>query len=278
MLQCDPGQPPDHGFTIGCDGVLAYHGQTVFYECETGDNNETDLSLGPSGAQCRTVTLVSDGCRPPAGSCPPSPPAGPADPSPSCQPGCASVTSTVHPLPWDLPPPARDCPIVGPGILHDSPQLLVPIDRANPAKAYMPSTYGQVSANVSTVFNFDIPWSWAGKSCKVFFSLPTLDQLGDGLVYFRLGGTGAMKFARVAPPASPDTTFQDVFGPTPGASRVEFAEATLVPGTVYVFDSFACLAGHTISYLMTEPEGQDTSLVYTQQTPPPHLGFFIAAC
>lgn len=283
VLQCDAGQPPDHGFGIGCDGVLAYHGQTVFYECETGDDDETDLSLGPSGAQCRTVTLVSDGCRPPVCSCTSSPPvATTVAPSPSYQPGCAPVApvaSTARPLPSVLPSPARDCPVMAPGTLYDAPRLLVPVDRAHPTKAYGPSAHGQVSANASTVFNFDIPWSWAGQSCRAFFSLPTLAQLGDGSgddLY--LGGTGAVAFARVAPPAAPDTTFQDVLGNAPGTERVDLGATYLVPGTTYVVESFACLAGQTITYLATASEGQDALLVYTQGAPPVLLGLFIATC
>ena len=278
VLQCDAGQPPDHGFTIGCDGVLAYHGQTGFYECETGEDDETDLSLGPSGAQCRTVTLVSDGCRPPVCSCSSSPPATPAVPSPSYQPGCAAAVSTARPLPSVLPPPARDCPVLETGTLYDPPRLLVPVDHANPAKAYGPSAYGQVSPNVSTVFNFDIPWSWAGQSCKAIFSLPTFAQLGDGGGDLYFDGTGAVAFARVSLPAAPETTFQDVFGNTPGVKRVDLGAAYLVPGTTYVIESFACLAGQTITYLATDPEGQDTSLVYAQGTPPVLLGLFIATC
>lgn len=280
MLQCDVGQPPDHGFGIGCDGVLAYHGQTVFYECETGDEDETDLSLGPSGAQCRTVTLVSDGCRPPVCSCTSSPPVASTVASPSYQPGCAPVASTPRPLPSVLPSPARDCPVMAPGTGYDAPRLLVPVDRANPAKAYGPSARGQVSANASTVFNFDMPWSWAGRSCKAFFSLPAVAQLGEEASGdLLLGGAAAVAFARVAPRAAPDTTFQDVLGHAPGAEqRVDLGAAYLVPGTTYVVESFACLPGQTVTYLATEPEGHDTLLVYTQGTPPLLLGLFIATC
>ncbi|KXJ89550.1 ubiquitin 3 binding protein But2 C-terminal domain-domain-containing protein [Microdochium bolleyi] len=64
LLQCDPGQMPDHGHEIGCDGQLAFRGQTTFYQCETGDGDQVNIYTLPSGVRCNYVTLVADDCRP----------------------------------------------------------------------------------------------------------------------------------------------------------------------------------------------------------------------
>ncbi|OAR00066.1 hypothetical protein LLEC1_07592, partial [Akanthomyces lecanii] len=40
VLQCDEGQVPDGGFTIGCDGTVSWNGQTTFFECATGEQGQ----------------------------------------------------------------------------------------------------------------------------------------------------------------------------------------------------------------------------------------------
>ncbi|KAI1271262.1 hypothetical protein F5Y07DRAFT_24710 [Xylaria sp. FL0933] len=63
-LQCDKNQPPDHGFQIGCDGSLSFNGQTVFYECPTGQGDEVNIYLRPNGDQCHEITIQADNCAP----------------------------------------------------------------------------------------------------------------------------------------------------------------------------------------------------------------------
>ncbi|KAI1748745.1 ubiquitin 3 binding protein But2 C-terminal domain-containing protein [Xylaria castorea] len=65
VLQCDVGQTPEPGFSIGCDdGTVSHNGQTTFYECETGADNLTMIYLGPNGSRCSEITLHADGCYP----------------------------------------------------------------------------------------------------------------------------------------------------------------------------------------------------------------------
>ncbi|KAI1423187.1 ubiquitin 3 binding protein But2 C-terminal domain-containing protein [Xylaria sp. FL1777] len=63
-LQCDKNQPPDHGFQIGCDGSLSFNGQSVFYECPTGQGDEVNIYLRPNGDQCHEITIQADSCAP----------------------------------------------------------------------------------------------------------------------------------------------------------------------------------------------------------------------
>ncbi|KAG8423375.1 hypothetical protein J3458_000276 [Metarhizium acridum] len=71
VLQCDTNQPPDSGFKVGCDGKVSYHGKTTFYQCETGDDDQYNIYLGPNnGINCGEVTLAADGCH---ARCPPPP-------------------------------------------------------------------------------------------------------------------------------------------------------------------------------------------------------------
>jgi hypothetical protein len=89
QFQYDVGATRITGFNVGCDGTIAYHGKTTFYECQTVDSvsspsssherlltpsqSEANIYTIPSGTNCGEITLKVDGCY---SSCPaPSPPA-----------------------------------------------------------------------------------------------------------------------------------------------------------------------------------------------------------
>ncbi len=65
VLQCDVGQVPEAGFGIGCDGAVAFRGQTTFYGCDTGADGLYMIYLGPPhGSRCGEIALRADGCYP----------------------------------------------------------------------------------------------------------------------------------------------------------------------------------------------------------------------
>ncbi|KAI1349289.1 ubiquitin 3 binding protein But2 C-terminal domain-containing protein [Xylaria sp. FL0043] len=95
-LQCDKNQPPDHGFQIGCDGSLSFNGQTVFYECPTGQGDEVNIYLRPNGDQCHEITIQADNCAPstcPAGGIGPG--GGGAGPAPGATNSPTSPSATT---------------------------------------------------------------------------------------------------------------------------------------------------------------------------------------
>ncbi|KAK8075477.1 hypothetical protein PG997_010140 [Apiospora hydei] len=296
VLQCDPSQQLSHGFEIGCDGNVTFSGQSTFFACKTDDS--ANIYLEPNGAQCQPVTLASDGCQ---STCyvSSSPPlsdgssrehvAGPEQASP------VRNSSTADDQPSPLSPPAKDCPANIIWSPFEKPQMMIPVDRSNPSKAYGPSLLGQITQNFSTVFNVDIPASYAGKSCKVFFSLPTMEQLSssNGTETYYLSGSGGVAFSRMANPATMGTTWEDIFGgdentglfsssnSSSGGSlggATALGQTTLTPGYTYVVDRFACPAGQTLTYLITEPDEEDTYLVYIQGDVPVALGLFMSTC
>ncbi|KAI0103323.1 ubiquitin 3 binding protein But2 C-terminal domain-containing protein [Nemania sp. FL0031] len=118
VLQCDPGQTPEAGFSIGCDGTVSFRGQSTFYECDTGADNLTMIYLGPNGSRCGQIILRSDGCYP-AG----------CNGSTSVT-TVASGTSSTLPLGgltsyWDLisslPTGTGSTPTIGPSVIPPSP-------------------------------------------------------------------------------------------------------------------------------------------------------------
>ncbi|KAI0121072.1 ubiquitin 3 binding protein But2 C-terminal domain-containing protein [Xylariales sp. AK1849] len=313
VLQCDANQQPSHGFDIGCDGRVSYNGQSTFYQCRTGDGDQVNIYLQPVGDQCQAITLVSDACNscqnspsltaapqpattpsvtistvtpfttapvgqssPAAGN--PSNPSGNNYPSPS--PSSNNPTANPRPQPTALPPPAKDCPADLTGS-YEYPRLLVPIDRASPDKAYGSTLYGQVSPNASTIFNFAITPSDAGRSCKVFFSFPSryaLAQVSSSDFYF--SGDGSVLFSRLGGPADLGTTWNGLLGSgsVVGAGMRTLGALRLSPGNTYVLETFDCPAGQTVTYMMSEPVGGDTCLVYLQDWIPTEIGMFISTC
>ena len=60
--QYDSGKTPFPSFNISCRGVLSYEGSSTFWECQTGDNGETNIYTTPRGAVCCPITLNADNC------------------------------------------------------------------------------------------------------------------------------------------------------------------------------------------------------------------------
>ncbi|KAH8682665.1 ubiquitin 3 binding protein But2 C-terminal domain-containing protein [Xylariales sp. PMI_506] len=294
VLQCDVNQQPAHGFNIGCDGSVTYNGQSTFYQCATGDGDEVNIYLQSNDSQCQPILILSDGCTSCQNTGSPSPNPQPATTSNPLGAGSSPVTVTPFtsplgqssspaagnpmpsaspkPKPATLPAPSNDCPANISGN-YIPPSLLVPIDSANPTMAYGSTTYGQVSPNASTIFNFAIPATAGGYSCKVFFLLPTASTSS-----YYLTGDGSVLFARISDPAdATTTTFQSVMN---GMGIRTLGALSISRGNAYVVEAYDCPAGQTVSYMMAEPLGKDTCLVYLQDAEGGwnNVGMFISIC
>lgn len=174
--QCDYGASPESGFSIGCDGTIAYNGDTTFYECQTGDNGEANIYSTPGGTNCGTVTLTADNC-----------------------------------LPRCLPPSPPGCPtnLNGP---YQFPHLIIPVDSSKPSYAPGTSYFGQVSSTISSIFNFDIPASYSGETCSLIFLFPLQSQLKTSS--FEFSGNGGIDFALLNGIATSSTSYSNAPGVT----------------------------------------------------------------
>src|SRR5579871_2367270 len=155
--QCDSGATPESGFGIGCDGTITFNNSPTFYECQTGDNGEANIYSTPGGTNCGAITLKADAC---FGGCP--------------------------------APPPTFCPtnLNGP---YQFPHLIIPIDSSNPSLAPGTSYNGKVSGTISSIFNFDFPESYAGKTCSLMFLFPPQSQLQTSSYTF--SGNGGIDFS-----------------------------------------------------------------------------------
>src|ERR1700761_902051 len=104
------------------------------------------------------------------------------------------------------------------------PHLIIPINSADANNAYHTSYNGTASGSTSSIFNFDIPQSYAGKTCSLEFLFPTQDQLETSAYEF--SGEGQFEFAILEGTATQETTYA-----TAPKVAYSFGTFTLKPGT-----------------------------------------------
>ncbi|PQE08413.1 GPI anchored cell wall protein [Rutstroemia sp. NJR-2017a BBW] len=153
---------------------------------------------------------------------------------------------------------------------YQYPHLIVPVSSASPSTAYGTSYNGVVNSTVSSIFNFDIPSSYTG-TCSLVFLFPTQDQLETSSYTF--SGNGDVDFAQLSTIATQSTTYGSV-----GSVENDFGTFTVTPGSSTVISTFACPAGETVSYELSEGASGTTDLWFFQDYNPSPLGLYITTC
>jgi len=126
---------------------------------------------------------------------------------------------------------------------------------------------------VSSIYNFDIPASDAGKTCSLVFLLPTQSQLITSS--FTLTGTGGMTVSRLQSPATQQTTYNTC----PAVAKDSLLPRTIdsvTPGNEYVIASGSCFAGQTIAWEVSATGS--LSLDYFQNYSPAPIGLYVTVC
>ncbi|RKU49563.1 hypothetical protein DL546_009298 [Coniochaeta pulveracea] len=263
VLQCDAGGQASTGFSIGCNGELSYNGQTTFYECPNGIDDEVNLYSKPDqGTKCGKVTFTADSCH---AQCTTSKTATPTPTPPPASTVSVTTTVTVTNTVSNCPTASPTCPMELPSD-YQYPHLIVPVDSSKPSTAAGTSYFGQVSSTISTIFNFDIPQSYSGKTCELWFSLPTQAQLVTSS--FTLSGSGAVDFKSLSGVATESTTSSNA----PGVAS-DLGQVTVAAGNAYKVASFSCPAGKAVSYEMSAVG--DTALKYFQDYNPCAIGLWV---
>lgn len=194
QYQCDTGANATTGFSISCNGTISYHGQVSrdWDDSIPGQLRADDAARTPSGPVPPAKTAATTSTRSPSRTSLAVWPSGwyvgresphlqdlltvlltsfqEAD---SCHAECPAPPPAATPTP--TPTPAA-CPAELTGSWQ-FPHLIVPVNSAEPDKAYGTQFNGTASGTISTIFNFDIPASYAGKECSIEFLFPTQDQL-----------------------------------------------------------------------------------------------------
>jgi hypothetical protein len=149
------------------------------------------------------------------------------------------------------------------------PHLIVPISSSSPDTAAGTSYFGTISPNTSTIFNFDIPSSYAGHTCSLIFLLPLQSQLETSS--YTYSPTGAIDFEQLSSPASTSTTWNNASSVSSNLGEFSIAE-----GSSTLITTFACPAGETVAY-EAKAVG-DTNLYYFQDWNPSPIGLYITYC
>jgi glucan endo-1,3-beta-D-glucosidase len=149
------------------------------------------------------------------------------------------------------------------------PHLIVPVNSQAPTVAYGISYNGTISTAISTVFNFDIPTSYAGLTCSLIFLFPEQSQLKFSSYTF--SGQGGLAITQLSSPASESTTYDTL----PSGTAVG-GVSLIGPGNSYVFTNQPCAAGESVGYKVSATG--DVYLDYFQDYGQPPIGFYVVAC
>jgi len=270
-------------FQSGASGVTALNSQPA-----------SPSAASQSAARVASSTCTSDGC--PNGSCSPtwttfqSGASGaammssqPASPSVVSQSAASNSVAASAPPPSAAPPsPATSsantpatasgtsCPadLNGP---YEFPHLIVPVNSAQPDKAYGTQYNGTITPQESTIFNFDLPASYAGKTCSLVFLFPEQAALETSAYTFN--GRGGITVNELSSPATQQTTYNTV--PKAAVSGIG-SIPSLQSGHSYVVASHECAAGARTSFEFVSTGG--LSVEFFQDFNPSPLGAYIRVC
>ncbi|KAM0335475.1 hypothetical protein ACHAQA_000523 [Verticillium albo-atrum] len=173
--------------------------------------------------------------------------------------------------PKQTQPPKQDdnsCPTDLSGT-YEYPHLIIPVDSSNPDKAAGTSYNGEVNSKISSIFNFDIPSAYKGKTCSLVFLFPKKEDLETS--DWKLSGSGEVDFCKLEGVADEKTTYNNA----PGVES-DLKTVKVEAGNGYSIATFDCPAGEAVSF---EIKGKgDTSLWFFEDYNPSPLGLYITAC
>ncbi|EME39308.1 glycoside hydrolase family 17 protein [Dothistroma septosporum NZE10] len=153
---------------------------------------------------------------------------------------------------------------------YEYPHLIVPVDSQIPEKAYGTSYNGTINPTVSSIFNFDIPPSAAGKTCSLVFLFPSQKDLQTSAYTFN--GKGGIKVSELTAPATEQTTYETI----PASSGNVQTIASVAPGNEYLVFSHECGAGQRVAFDFSSTGGLDLS--YFQDYNPSPIGAYVTVC
>ncbi|KAK4897619.1 hypothetical protein LTR27_004765 [Elasticomyces elasticus] len=155
---------------------------------------------------------------------------------------------------------------------YQFPHLLIPVNSETPNTAFGTQYNGVISSTVSSIFNFDVPSDYAGKTCSLVFLFPEKAALQTSAYTFNTHG--GISVSELSSPATAKTTYATV----PAVSVADFGSiASLKAGSKNVVASQKCAAGRTVSYMFKSTGGLDLKWFQDAQSPSP-IGAYITAC
>ncbi|KAI7154160.1 hypothetical protein KC324_g14507, partial [Hortaea werneckii] len=152
---------------------------------------------------------------------------------------------------------------------YETPHLIVPVNKDSPDRSYGTSYFGEVNSTTSSIFNFDIPSSYEGKTCSVVFLFPKKEDLETA--NYDYSGSGSMSCDKLESAATEQTTYNSV----PKVSS-HLNDLELESGNSYVVATGSCEAGQKVSYQLSSEGGM--ALNFFEDWNPSPLGLFMTVC
>ena len=164
---------------------------------------------------------------------------------------------------------AASCPAALSGDFQ-FPHLIIPVDKSQPDTTANTGFNGHFSPTISSIFNFDLPPSYDGRTCSLVFLFPTRDSLQTS--NYTLSGTGGIEISRLVGPATERTSFNS----QPAVNVTVGSIPDLQAGNSYVIASGRCFAGLRIAYEVSAIGSLD--LNYFQDFNPSPIGLYVTVC
>ena len=130
------------------------------------------------------------------------------------------------------------------------PQLIVPVDKSQPTAVIGKQFIGRLDLLHSTLFNFNVPADYAGRTCRLTFFIPSPSaEWWQPVQYKTSGGIAVSQLDQLA---TETTSFSTV-----GASRPVGSVGLLAKGTANPIASFPCPEGTQVGYIVDGIGGLD---------------------
>ena len=152
---------------------------------------------------------------------------------------------------------------------YQTPHLIVPVNKNSPSTSYGTQYDASINQENSTIFQFDIPQSYAGKQCSLVFLWPKQSQLETSS--FTTSGSGGLTFGQCSAQTTASTTYQSA-----GDCKTVGSISNAAAGNSYVVASGPCAAGQSVSYEASATGS--LSLSFFEDWNPSPIGAFITSC
>jgi len=264
QFQCTPGITSNTTLRVNPTGNLVHDKSENWLACPERDGSYlifSDAKVNPTG--CETVTLRIGGYNCTALGRPSSS---------SASPTTATTPSATSPLPSTV------CPADISSGSFQSPHLIVPTSPNDPDHSFGNSYIAYISPTNTTLFNFDVPPSYANLTCALLFQFPFGSDLDPsaGKYYFsgmeqEIGQHGGLEFALLSGIVNGSTTFTS----TPPVAT-DYGQTEIIPGNNYTIAKFPCPAGEAVSYSVGSRG--NVELYYFQNSAPSPIGLYMVPC
>jgi len=178
------------------------------------------------------------------------------------------VVAVSSPPAGPLAPKTSSCPANLKGE-YQAPHLIVPVDSSMPDKAYGTSYNGEANGTVSSIFNFDIPQSYAGQTCSLIFLFPKQSQLQTSS--YNISGDGQLLFWLLNGYATQSTTYNNK-----PSHKSLLLQSNAQPGNSYIVSTGACAAGQRVAIELAATKSY--ALDFFQDYNPSPIGLYITRC